>query len=820
MRNWARMGSMLRRYLRICNTSFYLGEKLFGKDILKWQSAVGNQVNIVNLYGATETTMIKTFYRVKGSPKTPGQLIPVGKPMSNTLVAVINDGMICKPGEIGEVFIKTPFITKGYPFDKELQARVFVQNPLQNEREEIVYKTGDLGKVLENGDLEILGRNDNQVKVNGIRVELNEIENAIQSIEGVEESVALLHTNKDNQASLVCYYTSETLSPDDLKAALTERIERAVVPHWILKLDELPLNINGKVDRKALAKKELILDASEYHAPQGEEELRLESIWKEVLHLSQVSRDVSFFSIGGTSLKAIQVISRVSKEFNVLLKIGDIFDYQSIAQLAQLIIASSKSVHRQIMPIATKEFYDVTYAQKRLWIVDQLQEGQIAYNMPSAYKISGTLERDVFQEALKKVVEKHEILRTTFVAVDGHPMQKVHDVTEFEISITEIDITTHPDQQNKIQEIADEYWNQPFDLKKGPLFRAIMIVLSESEFVFLVNMHHIISDGWSMDILASEVFNCYEYLKYGGESFVSTLRIQYKDFADWENQQLAEENANGHHQFWLDQFEGDIPVLNIPFAKERPLLATFNGENVVFNIDENSVLKIKELLKACDVTLFIFLMTLVKMLLYRHSGQHDLVVGMPVANRDHKDLENQVGLYVNTLAIRTQLDTKMSFENLLQKVKSTMVEAHKHSIYPIDLLVEELELPYNQSRNSLFDVMVQIQDTADSVNSARFMESLEIEKLHLKPPSSKFDFTFNFLEDNGQLEVGIEYNTDIYEAAFVEKLKSDIISLVQMVLDDKSSSLHDLRYSLLDDHEINQSEYYQKQVSSEISDGY
>ncbi|MBL6449168.1 amino acid adenylation domain-containing protein [Fulvivirga sp. 29W222] len=802
------------------NYLFLSGEALFGKDVLKWRNHVGDHVSVVNLYGATETTMIKTFYRVGADVSEDTQRIPVGKPMSNTLVAVINDGILCKPGEIGEIYIKTPFVTKGYLFDKALQDKVFVQNPLQQEHEEIVYKTGDLGKLSDSGDLEVLGRNDTQVKVNGIRIELNEVENAILSIKDIAETVVLLHTNNDNESSLVCYYTSESVDPVGVREALSEILEPSMIPQWITRLESLPLSLNGKVDRKALAKRELQLVEQEYSAPSGEKEIRLETIWKEMLNLPRVSRDASFFSIGGTSLKAIQVISRIYKEFNVLLKIADMFDNQTIAQLAGLIDSSGKSAYEEIVPVAQQPFYEVTYAQKRLWILDQLEENQITYNMPSAYKVNGALDTEMFKAALTTVVNKHEILRTTFVNVEGHPKQKVHENVDFQHCYSQIDLSEKEDQQGEIKRIADHEWNKPFDLEEGPLFRVILLLLGKEEVIILLNMHHIISDGWSTDILTNEVLSCYNSLKEGSSAFPTTLNIQFKDFAHWENQQLNGDNLKTHRQFWLKQFEGDIPVLSFPQAKARPAETKYNGDHIQFEFDQSILADINKLTKQKDVTLFMFLLGLVKVLLYRYTGQTDITVGIPVANRGHKDLENQVGFYVNTLAVRTQFNAEMEFDAFMQKIKTNAVNVFKHSIYPIDLLVEDLEIPYDQTRNSLFDVMVQIQDTQSAVENMPVDNDLQIEKLDMGHSTSKFDFTFDFRVHEGKLICTIEYNTDIYEAAFVEKMKNDMLLLVINVVGDKTGSLYHLRDLLMDEVEINQVEQQFNEVSSEISDEY
>ncbi|MGB5930584.1 MAG: amino acid adenylation domain-containing protein, partial [Cyclobacteriaceae bacterium] len=403
------------------------GEPLFAGDVSKWLNVGNPDTQVVNLYGATETTLIKTFHRVqKENLSDPSRRIPVGKPMANTLVAIINDGILCKEGEIGEVYIKSPFVSKGYLYDDELQAKKFVQNPLSADPGDVVFKTGDLGRYLPDETIELLGRTDGQVKVNGVRIEINEVELAFRKLETVEEAVVLVHTNEDLSNQLVAYYTGDNVGDILIRDHLGEYLDASSVPSYIIHLDEMPLNINGKIDRKALSRKEIIIEDEKPKEPESETEIKLANIWKQVLNLPQVSAGRSFFTIGGTSLKAIQVISRIYKEFGVLLKVGDMFDHATITDMAGLIERTAGQTLQDITPVQKAAHYPATYGQKRLWIVNQLEEDQVSYNMPSAYHFSGKLDVRAFQEALHKVIQRHEILRTTFLNHEGTPRQVVH----------------------------------------------------------------------------------------------------------------------------------------------------------------------------------------------------------------------------------------------------------------------------------------------------------------------------------------------------------------------------------------------------------
>jgi mycobactin peptide synthetase MbtE len=796
------------------------GEALYEKDIASWRAYAGDHCTVVNLYGTTETTMIRTYHVIGEVQPNSSRRIPVGKPMSHTLIALVNDNIECKVGEIGEIYIKSPFFTKGYLFDPVLNQKVFVQNPLSDNERDIVYKTGDLGRLLDNGNLEVLGRADSQVKVNGVRIELNEIEKAMLSISGVEEAVVLLHTDKDFESALVCYYTGKEMETDQIQTLLAEHLEPTAIPKWIKYMESLPLNMNGKVDRKSLANTELFLNVQEYKAPVGDIETQLEEIWKDVLKLSRVSRDVSFFSIGGTSLKAIQTISRIYKQFDILLKIGDLFDHPTIMALAKMMESAKKKEYYNIVPISPQEYYEVTYAQKRLWILNQTEEGQVAYNMPCAYKIKGELNVDVFQEALRTIIARHEILRTTFVNSNGEPMQKIHEEGAFDHAINLIDIRKEEQQEAYIHRIAEEDWNKPFDLENGPLLRTILLVLNHHEFVLLFNMHHIISDGWTLDLLSYEVFSVYEGLLQKSSFELPPLKIQYKDYAHWEKQQLTGNRLREHREFWLNNLEGELPVLEIQNTGPRPEAYSYNGGLVEFTVDKDLTSQLNRMAKENQATIFMVLLALTKVLLYRFSGQNDIIVGVPNANREHKDLENQAGFYVNTMAVRSRFDAKMTFTELLEKIKANMVNVYEHSIYPIDLLVEDLKLDYDASRNSLFDVMVQIQDTKASLKHAGAIDNFEIEKLNIRPTSSKFDFTFNYFINNEQLLVGIEFNSDLYDSQLVNDMKEGLLTLVRKLVISSTSTISELRNLLLTSEDIKKLEEQQKVVSSEISNDY
>ncbi len=780
-------------------THFLLaGEMLYVKDIQQWRETVGTHVQLVNLYGPTETTMIKTFYRIGDVATDPAQALPAGKPLTHTLIAVVNDGLACQPGEIGEVYIKTPFMTKGYPFDAALQANAFVQNPLTQDPTDIVYKTGDLGRMLPSGDLEILGRADTQIKLNGVRVEIGEIEKAFRAMPQVDEVVVIPYTDESQHTTLLAYYTGTAQTEETIRTFLQEYLALVAIPSYMIHLDEMPLTLNGKVDKKALPKpQQVLLSDAPYDAPVGATEQQLEAIWKDVLELPRISRTASFFAIGGTSLKAIKVISRMYKELGILLKVGDLFTYPDLEQLALRVAETRRKTRTDLVAIPDQDYYELSHAQKRLWILEQTETEQTAYNMPGVYEWEGSLDTEAFRKALHTVVERHEVLRTTFVTIEGYPKQKVHSADTFAYTLELQDIRHATDPESVWHQLADQQLSQPFDLATGPLFRTSLIQTEPQRFIFVFNMHHIISDAWTLDLLTYEVLTLYRAYQSGQPQALPNLPVQFRDYAHWESQQLQGENLEKLRQFWQQQFAESVPVLNLPTDYPRPERMSFHGKKITLETDTAQTAAIHKCIREQGVTQFMFLFGTVSVLLYRYSNQKDMVIGIPVANRDHLYLEHQAGFYISTLPVRTTFESQLPFTDFLRRIKTNLLNLYEHALYPVDKLVEDLNLSKDMTRNNLFDVMVQVQDTKSVVQAIAIDEDLRVQKLSWHEQTSKFDLTFNFEEEAGKIQSTIEFNTSLYTQATIEHMLKDLAYLWKAVTDNPFLSISTLRNQLL-----------------------
>lgn len=766
------------------------GEPLYGKDLQQWQATGARHVELVNLYGTSETTLAKTCHRIKNIPGDPAQVIHVGQPISNTAVMIMNQDMLCEPGRIGEVYIRTPFMTKGYYQNEALTKKVFVQNPLATDRTELMHKTGDMGKYLPDGNIEILGRLDDQVKVNGIRVELNEIKQAVLSMPGISEAVVLAHKNNDHQNELACYYIAANVTPEVLRAHLETELNANIIPSYFIPMTEFPLTINGKVDKRALPKPEaLVIDEADYEPVENETEQALEQIWKNVLGLNRIGRKAHFFKIGGTSLKAMQVISRIYQQFEVPVKLSEIFSRPSISQLAAFVANAASARYQEISTVPEQEYYDVTPAQKGLWIQDQFGTDQILYNMPAAFMLEGGLDIPMLEKALHALIARHESLRTIFISIGGDVKQKILPANDNNAQLDITDLRGNANPLESARELSLEEIATPFVLHQGPLIRARLLQVAGNRSIFLFNTHHIISDGRSEEILAHELFVLYEAYSNGQTPALPALKVQYKDYAAWMNTQLNDEQLQDHAGYWQQQFTGELPVLLFPTDQPRPALRSTNGNVLDFHLDPALTARLTAYTQQQGVSLFIVLTAAVKALLNRYTGQEDIIIGAPIAGRHHRDTENLVGLFVNMLALRTQFSTSGTFGQLLEQVKQTVLEAYEHQLYPFDQLIRSLDLEYDNKRAPLADVWVQLTDAALSFGD---MDGLTVTEYNAGYLTSKVDLTFKFTAANDRLHTIIEYNTDLFKRTTIEQIQHNFFHLLNTVLTNDGIRLSDI----------------------------
>lgn len=791
-----------QRHEFFANLKFILlgGEILYAKDLLHWQQINNKPVEFVNMYGPTEVTMVKCFNRIREIPENPAYVMPIGKPINNTSVAIFNNNTPCDTGEVGEIYIRTPYLTRGYLNDPEMNARVFVQNPMIKDREDIVYRTGDMGRLLADHTIEILGRVDNQVKINGIRIELGEIEHAVLINKEVIQTVVMVHKNADHPDELICYYTGH-ISAEQLRDHLLAELNRNIIPAHFIRLNEFPVTINGKVDKKALPKPVVLIEEDEYQAPENEIEIQLEAIWKPLLGLSRISRTTSFFKAGGTSTKAIQVISRIYRELNISIKVTDIFANNTIQKLANLLQKSSKTTYSAIRAVEEQEHYSTSNAQKRIWIIDQLPGKKDVHTLSRSWLLKGTLQTEALKKSICSIISRHESLRTVFVTAGGEVRQKIKDAEDALFDLVYNDFRYEQPGEAKLlaaQRVIEETI-APFDLVNGPLVRFSLSCLKENEHVFTFVIHHIICDGWSMNVLINELMHAYNSIYNGDVSEQHALSFQYKDYVSWQNWQLNTASYLASQQYWLNRFNGEVPVLQLPEDFSRPPVKTYDGAYVDFNIDNALYDQVKEYCRQKDVSLFTLLLASIKSLLYRYTGQHDIVLGAPVLGHGREELENQAGLYINTVALRTAFSPDENFDQLLHKVQHTMAEAIEHSRYPFDELVMALDAKRDWSRSPLFDVWVVLQNPQSKKEEKLWMEGIEVDDFNRDVRISLHDLSFNFYESD-DLFFTIVYNPKLFHRGTISQLAKHWQLLLRAVISNSGLAIKNIPYLDVADH--------------------
>jgi amino acid adenylation domain-containing protein len=770
------------------------GEAMNRADIQKVQ-AHASHIVVANHYGPTETTI-----GCISAPVTHAQAeIPVGKPIGNTQVFILDPLHQLVPiGFLGEICIGGNGLARGYLNNPELTADKYVDNPFRpGER---MYKTGDIGRWQPDGHVLFMGRRDHQVKIRGYRIELGEIESALQRHPDISAAVVMARADQAGENELAAYIIgSVELNVSNIRNYLKTQLPDYMVPTQYVQMEVFPLSSSGKVDRKQLpdpaADGQGMRTGVEYVTPRNKTEEILLGIWSEVLNHAKekISVKDNFFELGGHSLKATRLVGRIFKELDVKLPLQDLFIHPVLEEQAALIERTAKTRYSGIDVLPPQTSYALSSSQRRLWVLSQFEEGNVAYNMPGSHVFPSGIDRQALAKAFEALMERHESLRTIFKEDEhGEVRQFILPANDTGFQLLYEDLRGTEQQAAQVAALLQHQAAQPFDLAQGPLVRAALYEIDGGQLVLGYVLHHIISDGMSMSILINEVMQLYMALSMGQTTIAGLLpplRIQYKDYAAWQLQQLEGEQLKVHEGYWLQQFEGELPVLDLPGDKKRPAVKTYNGGSVAHYISPELTIGLKKLAQAQGSTLFMGLLAAVNALLYKYTGQDDIIIGTQIAGRGHADLENQIGFYLNTLALRTRLDTTQGFNELLNKVKETTLGAFAHQIYPFDELVNALPLRRDLGRNALFDVSVILhnieqdaptQAPATPAGQAGIPTAGGVETG--SAPSSKFDLAFGFTETEGGLMANLVFNSDIYLPETAVRMMAHLQQILQAVV--------------------------------------
>jgi amino acid adenylation domain-containing protein len=750
---------------------------------------------LVNNYGPTECTVVATScvveagaHRPEGGVAASGHEAapPIGTPISNTRAHVLNERMQQAPvGVPGELYVGGEGLARGYLGRPALTAERFVPDPFSPEPGARLYRTGDLVRWLPSGELEFLGRADHQVKVRGYRIELGEIEAALRECAGVGECVVEAPAGVDGERRLVAYVVaagSAATTAGEVRDALRQRLPEYMVPTQFVWLDRLPLTPNGKLDRRALPAPEAALAEAEdaYAPPRTQVEEVLCSIWAEVLGRRRVGIHDNFFELGGHSLVAARVLSRVGEAFHVELPVRSLFECQTVADFALRLNAATVgddlSCSAAIPTASHAERVPLSFAQQRLWFLDQLGLGREAYNVPVAVRLTGHLERAALEFALREIVGRHESLRTSFAAASTGPVQVFAERVACPVPLIDLCGLGEEAREAEVVRLAAEEARTPFDLSESPLMRARLVRLGEREHVLLVTLHHIVSDGWSLGVLTRELTVLYDAYASGVPAPLPPLPLQYADYAAWQRHRLSGARFEEQLEYWSKQLGGELPLLGLPLDFPRPPILKGRGETLHFRLPERLCTRLRELSRREGVTLYMTLLAAFKTLLHRYTGQEDIVVGTPVANRARPEAEGLIGCFVNTVVLRTDLSGDPTFRELLARARAVTLEAHANQEVPFEMLVERLRPERDLSHAPFFEVMFVLQNAPPPVLG---LPGVEAHRLHVDNDTAKFDLTLAMFEGEDGFEGALEFSTELFRRATAERMVAHFTELLE-----------------------------------------
>lgn len=811
------------------------GEQLIINDNLK-RYLKENKVYLHNHYGPSETHVVTalTLDPAADIPEIPS----IGKPILNTSIFILDrDHHLVPVGVPGELYIGGVQVGRGYLDQPGLTAEKFKradrspQYPIPPIPHSPIYMTGDLARWLWDGNIEFLGRIDNQVKIRGFRVEPGEIENRLLNHGKIKEAVVVTSKFETGEKYLCAYIvwaeagdavegSQQKTDVSELRGYLSQTLPEYMVPAYFIPLKKIPVTPSGKVDRKALPAIEVPGVEKEYAPPRNEREKKLCQLWSEVLGLEEgkIGIDDNFFKLRGHSLKATILISKIHKTFNVKVTLGDIFNQPFIRGMAGCIKQLAEERHESIKAVEKKEYYILSSAQKRLYIQQQMKPENIIYNLPMYINLAGKLDRERLETVFQHLVRRHETLRTSFDVVEDEAVQRIHDEVEFKIEYYQVEDKVEEGEAPNRQDLkasgedlaAEDTENtdaapsrtphhssfithypfiRPFDFSRAPLLRVRLIKLENQKHILMIDMHHIVTDGTSLAILSREFMGFYT------GKILPALNIQYKDFSAWQNRLFETGEIKNQETFWLKQFQGDIPLLDLPTDFPGAEVRNFQGEYFLSKIPDEMTAAVKQLELDTETTLHMVLLAVSTILFSKYSGQEDIVVGTGIAGRQHPDLENVIGLFINMLAMRNRPTENKTFRQFLEEVRENALDAYANQDYQFEELVRKLNLQGNRSGNPLFDVVFQTQNLENP--------TIEVQGLTFKPYEkdfhvSRFDLVIYCEEEaqNESINLRYLYSPALFKRSTIEEMANHFVEILTQVLENREMKLKDIKISM------------------------
>ena len=747
-----------------------------------------------NMYGPTETTIWSATHPIEHVEN----VVPIGRPIANTSLYILDRNLQLLPAGIpGDLYIGGDGVVRGYLNQPEVTAQKFIADPFSTSRGARLYSTGDIARYLPDGSVEFLGRSDQQVKIRGFRIETGEIEAELNAHPDIGEAIVTVREDADGERALIAYVVAAPgprPAPVQLRAYLKEKLPEYMIPSAFVFLAALPLTPNGKVDRQSLPSAEnSVLDESNYVAPRTPTEEVLVGIWSRIFHTDKLGINDNFFDIGGHSLLATQVIARMREIFHVDLPMRNLFRTPTIAGIAPAIEAAMQEGQGLLSPplLAVPRDSDLplSFAQQRLWFIDQFERGVSLYNVPVAVRLTGVLDRVALERCLNEIVRRHEVLRTSYRQVNGKLVQIIAPSLRLELPVTDLRRLPAATQQTEIQRLTSAEAKRAFDLSSGPVLRAALLQSDKEEHVLLITMHHIVSDAWTKGVLFNEMAEIYKAFSAGDSSPLPELTIQYADYAVWQRQWLQGEVLETRISYWKEQLKDAPPVLDLVLARSRPEVQSFGGATHQMSLSKELRDQLKRVSQEERVTLFMTLLAAFQTLMHLHSGQEDIVVGTNVANRNRVETELLIGFFVNHLVMRTSLSGGPTFRELLGRVREVALGAYAHQDLSFDQLVKALNPKRDPGYHPLFQVLLVLQNAP---LGAVVLPGLALTPLQHVDEIAQFDLAL-FVEETPDGLTGLwRYSTDLFDAASITRMAGHFEALLEMVLSKPDLRLNEL----------------------------
>ena len=786
---------------KICETVFrqvkYImaGGETVSKDLIVALRRL-TKAKIYNVYSPTEATLWSTIGQIADPNK-----ITVGKPFANNVYVLDSHRKFVPPGIPGELYISGDSLARGYLNDPVKTKQVFIPHPFR--KGEMIYRTGDRAKMHEDGNIEILGRLDHQVKIRGFRVEPGEIEAALRGLDGIKDALVIAGGQGKDIVYLAAYYIAKDnkiVSPRLLKDRLKNILPAYMIPDYFIRLDGFSLNSNGKIDREALPQpNECHLPKSGYEPPKTKTEKSLAALWREVLNVKKISRANNFFDLGGHSLKAIRLLTRLNREFRVDLPLKEVFLHPTLSEQAAVIDSRKTVTLAEIKPAPRRQYYPLSHAQKRMWVLYKLEPESAFYNISQFREFTGVLDVNVLDQSLRLMIFRHASLRTNMLEKNGGPVQYVRPAGEtdkgrvmevIDIGNKAADGGRRVKHENLLNNTIEKYTNTSFKLESKPLYRFALILTGKNKYLFITVFHHVITDGWSMAIFWRELAQAYNAITQRKKPDLAPLPIDYKDYAVWEQSPAAGKKFATQERYWLKTLKGPLPVLDLPSDRPRQPSQTYRGKIEVFTLDRPTVLSLRKTARTVGATMYALLLGIYFIMLHRLSGQTDIIVGTPSYNRKFPELDGLIGTFINHLCLRMNVDPSNFFDAFIRETRQTILTATENEGFSFEHLIEKLSPERNLSQSPIFNVLFQFNEKPEGKAD---MAGLKIAANHTVQNTTLYDFNLRaFATSRDTIAFSCLYSADIFESATIRRFLKIYTLIAAAVARDPRQKIADI----------------------------